>query len=204
MGLRCYSLLSVLRKARSPCHPSSAARPAGSTKGQQKPVPEPAAKQVGNWSAPCRGGLDYLISILCLDVYSHDGAGGRDELLSLHSWADSGSISRDVLASSPQPGKCRHGQVQGSTFLLLDLRKEPYLQPCIQLAKHKSQIKTNESMNQILTVRNRAARRHTHPALLGDQIHYTDQRKKRKSSSKVRKQNLLSLPLKEESYWTAA
>lgn len=59
-------------------------------------------------------------------------------------------------------------------------------------------------MNQIPTVQNRAARRRTHPALLGDQIHYTDQRKKRKSSSKVRKQNRLGLPLKKESYWTAA
>lgn len=36
----------------------------------------------------------------------------------------------------------------GNTFLLLGLRKEPCLEPWIQLAKHKCQIKINESMNQ--------------------------------------------------------
>lgn len=48
--------------------PPLAARPAGSMKGHQKPVPEPATKQARNWSTPCREGLEYLISILCLDV----------------------------------------------------------------------------------------------------------------------------------------
>jgi len=78
------------------------------------------------------------------------------------------------------------------------------MQRHIQLAQQESQIKINESMNQTLMVRIQVVRRHTHPALLGDQIHCTDQRKKRKSSSKVRKQNHLHLPLKEESYWTVA
>lgn len=48
--------------------PPLAAGPAGSMKGHQKPVPEPATKQVGNWGSPCKRGLEYLISILCLDV----------------------------------------------------------------------------------------------------------------------------------------
>lgn len=42
----------------------------------------------------------------------------------------------------------RHHPASGITFLLLGLRKEPCLEPRIQLAKHKCQIKINESMNQ--------------------------------------------------------